>query len=241
MDAILRALETAPATRDREAPEANRARALPNEDTEDPQPDAAEVAPTPDIPRPSDDVMEILRSEAAREQAARRAEAEAQSSFESQGELDMDPPPRRASVPQTPEDPALPPRTEPPFADADEDTRLAAAGRVARPRRPRDPFPDVDEVSSQLGTTGSRELEAVFAEDDPQGARARRTGMRVGFAGMLLVTAGALVVYGQATVLSARLPALDAPLDTYVDWVNGLRIRLDQVVRDVASAVRGAT
>lgn len=239
MDAILRALDDATA-------EAPRRRGPPPAFDAEPEDDiwASEGArPRPlDAPRPPDDVMDILRSEAAREQAARRAEAEAQARFEDQGEFDMDPPPRRSRMPVD-EDLDWLPRDEPPFAGADEDTRLAAASQVAGGNQRQSRFPDIEEVSSYLGPPrGRRGQNRPPQPMDAATLRARKQhklGRKLGFSGAVAAAVLGLGIYAQSGTLASRVPALAGPISGYVNWVDGMRVQLDGAARDLARILRG--
>lgn len=195
-------------------------------------------------PRPSEDVMAILRSEAARESAARRAEAEAQAHFDEQAELDMAPPPRRAPIQADPDVPVGAPHSAPPFSNAGEDARLAAASQVAGQgdARRQSRFPSIEDVSAHLGnavqTRGKkRRVRRKLSVEELAERYSRRQGMRIGFSAVVAVSALAVVLYGQAPALAAQVPALAEPLDGYVDWINGLRVWVDRAARAAARMI----
>lgn len=243
MDAILAALDGATG----DAPP--RRRAPPPAFEEEPDDDiwATEAErPRPlDAPRPSDDVMDILRSEAEREQAVRRAEAEAQARFEDQGEFDMDPPPRRERTAIAPENPAYaqdwPTQSAPPFAGADEEARLAAASQVAGGGRER--FPNIEEVTPHLGGPRGRRTQAHPSQPmDPVTLHARkqnRLGRRLGFSGAVFAAVLGVGLYAQAGTVASQVPALSGPISGYVNWVNGMRFQLDGAARNLAQILRG--
>jgi len=200
--------------------------------TSDPVPDLGDAAPAPgtaaaaDLPRrPVDEnLMAILREEAEREAAARRAEAPPV--VETQPDLGLTPPP------------AAPPASG-----------LAAAARriaelkgqdpdrVGKPATRRDLLPDIEEINSSL--KGSDPLPDLAEEEGTAHSRAR--GFRSGFAFSLVIAVFAAAVYTAAPRISAHLPATEAPLQAYVAGVDQARLWLDGVMKAATEAVRGLT
>ena len=103
----------------------------------------------------------------------------------------------------------------------------------SRPSR-RDRLPDIADVSPTLGRAGDGG--AGDATGDMDGQR-RGSGFRLGFALALILAAIGLVLYMQADRIGAAVPALDAPLHAFRDWVNEGRIALDGLARNAAAAL----
>ena len=204
-------------------------------DATDPIPDlrdsdapAADVAATPGLPRRSVDenLMAILREEAEREAAARKAEA---ATIETQPDLGLAPPPA---------------------ASAGAGGLAAAARRIAqlkgqdpdaRPAKPtarRDLLPDIEEINSSLK---GKDPVGDLDDDHPETAAASARSFRSGFALMLVLAVFATAVYTSAPRISAHLPAAEAPLKAYVAGVDRARLWLDGMMKAATEAVRGMT
>lgn len=179
--------------------------------------DEAPVPPPPDRERPEVDaaVLGILKAEAEREIAARRADAEA---MESQPDLGLAEPDRGARQ-------AIEARTARlRGAEEEDDIRTAQVESPAR----RALLPDVEEINSTLTATSDRATSHAVDETLPSEAtEKRRSGFRMGFSLMMLATAAAILVYLFAPQLSRAVPALAPPLAAYVDWANVLRQNAD--------------
>jgi predicted Zn finger-like uncharacterized protein len=212
-----------------------------------------EVAPPPHPPEPAPApvrkqldpaVADILRQEAEAEQAARRrAQADP---LESQPELGMDldqasqddsneadlraqqARERMARMRGQDEPPAPPRRT----SDAAAETATAAAALGSR----RDLLPDIDEINSTLRSDAQRntggEADGGPGIEAPSLQRNRR-GFRRGFVTMLFIFAVFAVIYVFAPRFSAVVPALKAPLQSYVSVVDQGRSWLDTRVKDL--------
>lgn len=126
------------------------------------------------------------------------------------------------------------PQTDPEDAEQNEAANAAAASR-------RDLLPDIDEINSTLRSTSERK--PATAEDHERPSRGdaiattdtqtRRSGFRRGFLFMVLLMVLAICLYVYAPRLAAVVPALDGPLDAYVDMMNSLRLWIDAQLRDV--------
>lgn len=188
----------------------------------------AEMADTPE-PQPEpqrravdENLLAILREEAEREAAARRAESPA---VETQPDLGLAPPP-----------PSAPPAGG-----------LAAAARriaqlkgqdpdrVGKPAARRDLLPDIEEINSSLKSSDHFPDLADPATPSPA---APSRGFRSGFAFSLVAAVFATAVYTAAPRISAHLPAAKAPLQTYVAGVDQARLWLDGVMKAATQAVR---
>lgn len=169
-----------------------------------------------------DDVLAVLREEAEREAAARRAEAPP---VETQVEMDMPPPPAGG----------------PASGAARRIAQLKGQDPDAKPVPPprpgsrRELLPDIEEINSSL-----KPAEATEAEyDEPEIVAARGSAFRSGFTFMLLVAALVVAAYVMAPRLSQQMPAAAPWLESYVAGVDALRLALDQALRAATEAVRG--
>lgn len=219
--------EEAPAAAEPEAePEAAATEA------EGPAPEAE--APTPGGRRELDpDARRILREEAQREAARRRARRV--TGMETQPDLGLE------------DQPAKKRRTAPP---EDSDLELTA-GAEARPavgvpsetpqgtaRKRADPamFPDIEELNSTLTESGG-------ADGTGHGSDARRGGgsFRTGFLLMVTVAILVMALYLAAPMLADRLPALRPELAAYVGAVNSFRDAVEAVLQGAAQWIEGLT
>lgn len=189
----------------------------------EPQP-APAAPPAPPRPALSPEVAAILREEAEREQAARRAE-------------------RRPAPPPIEEQPdlGLDATVDPDIRRAEEARRRMARlrGEVAPPtaapvRPPDDPprarerLPDIDEINSSLRAATERAPAGALAEPET-GSGGR--GFRLGFSVVLLAAAAATLLYVFAGQLGQAVPALAPILDRYVAAVDDGRLWLDLTVQ----------
>lgn len=168
----------------------------------------------PAVRRPlSPSVAEILREEAAREEARRITDT----SLETQPDLGLDSPRDPADqVAQEARDRMARLKGEAaPAAIA-----AAAATTVAAARS--DMLPDIEEINSSLRSEDER---SQAAEGRPQ--TKRKSGFRRGFFTVLLIAVVALLIYMFAPQISAAVPALEPTLTTYVNTVNDARLWLD--------------
>ena len=163
-----------------------------------------EPEPAPVRPRRPLDaaVTDVLREEAAFEAQARAEEG----GLEYQDDLPLDDPPEADPVDLDPE----------------------AIATVAGSRR--DLLPDIDEINSTLRSTADRGQAATPSVQEVETVKSRRRGFRLGFGLVLLLLALAVVIYSYAGPIGDAVPALSGVLDSYVAFVNGLRIRLEDAV-----------
>ncbi|MEY4983184.1 MAG: hypothetical protein RIR62_1450 [Pseudomonadota bacterium] len=201
---------------------------------QDPEPApaaAAEPDPTPEIMPEmqrrtlDEDVLAVLREEAEREAAARRAEAPA---METQVEMEMTPPP-------------APPAGGLVAGAARRIAQMKGLDPDARPVPPprpgsrRDLLPDIEEINSSLKPAETDDADP----DGPEPVAARSGGFRSGFTFMLLVAAAVVLGYVMAPRLAEQIPAAAPALDSYVAGVDAVRLWLDGMLRAATDAVRG--
>lgn len=196
-------------------------------------PGAQDTAEAQFARRPVDPgVMSVLREEAEREQAARRAEL---AGLEMQGDLDLEPPPPSSVRRAMPADSSPTGRTVPPHS------RIGDEERALRPAPRRDLLPDIEEINSTL-QPGSASEDAAPAPDIHQlrAARVRRRqGRRIGFGLACAVFTLLTVLYTQGDRIGEAVPAFGPSLSTYVTKVESVRFWLDDVLRSAAGSQQG--
>ena len=195
----------------------------------EPLPEAVTAAtPEPQRRTLDDDILAVLREEAEREAAARRAEAPA---METQVEMDMPPaapPPAAGMI-------AGAARRIAQMKGIDPDAPPPAPPRAASRR---DLLPDIEEINSSLSPA---EDGGDGAADEPEAAAARGSAFRTGITFMLLVAAVIVAVYAMAPRLGEQIPAAAPWLESYVGAVDGARLWLDGMLRQATAIVQGLT
>ncbi|MEO1152961.1 MAG: zinc-ribbon domain-containing protein [Pseudomonadota bacterium] len=175
-----------------------------------------EPAPAADLPRREIDpeVREILREEAEREIAARKADRG--EVIETQAEMGLN----------QPAVPAATAATARLRGDPVEET-----GRADDTLR-KSMLPDVEEINSTLIATSDRP-DRLTTQQDIEETVQRRSGFRIGFATMLGLATLLIVLYLSAPALGRMIPALSPALAGYVDWANGMRLAIDGLLASV--------
>ncbi len=194
-------------------------------------------------------IADILREEAAREEAARRADTTP--TLESQGDLGLEEPTRDTQR-QTGDhaddafdddaDDMAPPAVRDPGKDRldrlqGRPVAVAVATRAAGTRS--EVFPDIEEINSTLRSSSDRGPMAVLAEEE-DAASARRSG-RAGFFAMLGLFVVLTAIYAFADDISTALPVLDSTLTAYVAVVDQGRVWLDRQLQALMGAVGGSS
>lgn len=181
------------------------------------------------------EIAEILRQEAEREQAARRAEAEA--GIETQPDLGLDQlmadeerraaearerlarlrgtPTPAAAIPT----PAPAPLTAPVPEEEEQKPEVTPSRRRL--------LPDIEEINSTLSSAPARPSDENEDEVD------RRRGFRLGFGSILLVAALLALAYAFAPEIVATVPQTEPVLAPYVAAIDDGRIWLDQRLQDL--------
>jgi hypothetical protein len=181
-----------------------------------------------------DNLMSILREEAAREAAERRAEAER--SMQVQPEL---------GLPDTQKRPSARP-SESRFAD------LSTADPSSRPEHEQEPepprtrppsrrtlLPDIEEINSTLRPGADQRT----GEDVPafREAAERRKGFGAGFLSVILLAVLLALAYAFAPRLAELVPQASGALDAYVAGVDAARLWLDMALKQATGALQGLT
>ncbi|MEM0949924.1 MAG: zinc-ribbon domain-containing protein [Pseudomonadota bacterium] len=180
--------------------------------------------PAPERERPPIDpsVLGILRAEAEREIAARRAEEAA--GIETQGDLGLD-----GSEPE-------------PVARSDTRIRTARLRGLDEDGDAQEArtaiLPDIDDINASLTATSDRGIPDTPAEVAEQ-VQKRRSGFRTGFTMVLSAVAAIILIYLFAPQIATAIPALEPALTAYVDWANGMRLALDAAMDRTATSLDG--
>ncbi|AGI65981.1 hypothetical protein OAN307_c02140 [Octadecabacter antarcticus 307] len=193
-----------------------------------PQPDpVAEPVPDPEptrkAPEPREmdaEVADILRQEAEYEQAAREADT---NTIETQPDLDLSHDPEEDYRSRQARERLARLRGEP-------ETGAAAVGAAlaqdtVAPRR--ELLPNIEEINSTLRPDANAN---ATVNDDTDTAHPRG-GFKRGFMYVVLVALIALAIYVFAPQISTAVPQFEPYLTSYVGWVDGLRILLDQQIQ----------
>lgn len=170
-------------------------------------------------------IAEILREEAELEAAQRRAES---SPMESQPDLGLD------------VAPAPPPPVSPEEQRSEEARRRMARLRgeaVPPPSAPHahrsELLPDIEEINSTLRSTAERSATRPAYQEEP--VPEKSGGFGLGFGLVTLVALVGLGVYLFADLVSANVPALAPWVALFVEWVDGVRLLLDEKARALLS------
>lgn len=202
--------------------------------------DPAEAAPLPP-PLPGarrsldDGLKRLLREEADRESAARKAEA---GGLETQPELGLDagdtgvaPPREEAGAVVEGPDADVP---EPDMAEGSEEGGRASGAR-------RDLLPDIEEINSTLRANSDRGPEEPGASADVETPAAQKRGFRRGFSVILLVAVVLALLYLYAPKIARQIPAAAGPLKSYVQTIDQGRTRLNDMMQNATRALTGGT
>ncbi len=198
---------------------------------QEPEQEPAEEAPepAPADPTPADldpTVAEILQEEANREEAARAAERGA--ALESQTEMGLDEA-AEAQREQEAQDRIAKIKGE--------EANVAAVAAAAAASR-KEMLPDIEEINSTLRSSEER---GEVVEPEPEVIEAtKKRGFRTGFLTVLLIIVLLVLLYIFAPQLIELVPALEAPLTSYVDLVNSGRLWLDGQVETLRDAMQSA-
>ncbi|MEP2922029.1 MAG: zinc-ribbon domain-containing protein [Sulfitobacter sp.] len=218
----------------------------PDEEVAPPPPPPPPPAAAPERKQLDPAVADILRQEAEAEQAARRAQTAG--GLESQPDLGMEL--------ETPEDEAdrraREARERMARLRGDEAPQVQAAGgnpeqqtaAAAALGSRRDLLPDIEEINSTLRSSSGRTgAGAADLEEPPIEAptyQRKRRGFRTGFTTVMLIFIVLAIIYIFAPRLSAAVPALEAPLNNYVQAVNSGREWLDSNLQTMLKSLDSA-
>ncbi len=172
-------------------------------------------------------VLAVLREEAAREVAARRAETPAPA-LETQTEMRLAP----AAAPAAVSNAAL--------AAHQVVSRLKGEPEApAAPRPRRDLLPAIEEINSTLRASSARPEEDVAFQVAAEAAQTARNRFGRGFLTLVLLAVILLAFYILAPEIGDRVPALAGVAAAYVTGVDAARIWLDGQIRALIGMLRG--
>ena len=212
----------------------------PERDIDDDEDDEAPPAPPPVIeaqppkPRTLDEtVLAVLREEAEREVAARRAEA-APPVMESQTEMPLAPVQDQGGMA------AAVRRIAKMRGLASDPEPVAAEPEVAPAHKSRGQmFPAIEEINSTLRATGDRgQDEDDAAVDNLPDLTRRSGGFGRGFMVLIVLAVVIVALYLMAPVIAARVPALEGTAKAYVAAVDAARVWLDVNLRTLVAWLR---
>jgi predicted Zn finger-like uncharacterized protein len=179
------------------------------------------------------EVAEILREEAAREEAARKAEAA--TGIETQPELGLEHPTERDDTDD------LRRRIEKMRAEADAmtitsiaPTPLPPAPTIGTAPSRRDLLPDIEEINSTLRSANER---GPVAEETARAEATNRRGFRFGFSLVLLLAAALATVYVFTPRIIVIVPEAAPILTTYANAVDDARLWLDLGLQQVLDVI----
>ena len=178
-----------------------------------------------------DSVLAVLREEAARETAVRRAEAPPP--MEVQTDLGLAPPPPPPVPPSV-----LAARER--FADLSspppED--LAPEDDIAvRPASRRELLPDIEEINSTLRASSEPRGDSAEAGTGASGDAERR-GFRGGFVLIILIAVLMWSAYAMAPRIVAAVPAAETAVQAYVAAVDRARLAVDAALQSASRSLR---
>lgn len=220
-------------------------------------PEAPAPARTPRRRETSSEALDIIRQEAAREARMREAEA-----LETQEEMPLDAPDdavergrqARAQIAGlTRPEPEVEGDAEPApsaMAPPPEPPRQAVAEPEPEPEEiahngsRRDLLPDIEEINSTLHPdeiSAAAEAEAALSDEAVLARGAQRTGRRVGFMLSIVIAVVAVVLYVLAPVIAERAPAMATALESYVTWVNAVRVQINDLFEGMATSLASMT
>lgn len=206
------------------------------DELDDPEDDADEGTPPPPPPqmqRPAAErkqldpsVADILRQEAEAEQEARRRrqaetlESQPDLGLEGAGDSDEDQRARQAKA-----------RMSRLRGESDRAAEAQAAAAAVGSRR--DLLPDIEEINSSLRSGNDRRAADPAPKADPyDGADTpKRRGFGTGFTVIVLIAAAMILIYAFAPQIAAMVPQVDPYLSSYVAWIDGGRLWLDQTLQ----------
>ena len=212
-----------------------------DEEVAPPPPPVAPPTPEPERRQLDPDVADILRQEAEAEfEARQRRKAEA---LESQPDLGLE---NMDDVPQAPKGPggddadqrALDAKRRMARMRGEPEPAAEAAATAAAMSSRRELLPDIEEINSTLRSDNSPsgvDADARAELGAGGGAKKQRGGFRRGFVLTVALIAILALIYAFAPEISQAVPQLDPALNSYVVWVDQLRIALDGQVQSLLS------
>jgi hypothetical protein len=177
-------------------------------------------------------VLEVLREEAAREAAVRRAEAPPP--IEVQTDLGLAPPPPPPLL-----SPSVFLAARERFADlsVSPDELTSEDDMQPLPASRRELFPDIEEINSTLRASSEPRGDESEAETETY-VGADRRGFRTGFVMMILIAVLLSLLYAMAPRIVAAVPASESAMQAYVDGVDWARLGVDAALQSAIRSLR---
>ncbi len=172
-------------------------------------------------------LMAVLREEAEREAAVRKAEAP--SAVEMQPELGLP-----AAPPVPPSVVAARER----FADLSVEAVEHEAEDAARPASRRELLPDIEEINSTLRASSEPRGDGERAAMPMVMVDEGRRGFRSGFTLMLILAAALWMAYVMSPRIVAQIPASEGAMRAYVAAVDKARISVDAALQSASESLR---
>jgi predicted Zn finger-like uncharacterized protein len=198
-----------------------------------PEPDVApipEPEPVREAPKPREmasDVTDILRQEAEYEKSAREADT---NTIETQPDLDLSHDPDEGRRRREARERLARLRGEPENANADAVSAAVGAAMTQDANAPRrELLPDIEEINSTLRPDNTANAAVNYDADTER----PRGGFKRGFMYVVIVALVALAIYVFAPQISAAVLQVEPYLTSYAEWVDGLRILLDQKLQQL--------
>ena len=179
-----------------------------------------------------DTVLEVLREEAAREAAVRRAEAPPP--IEVQTDLGLAPPPPPPLLA-----PSVFLAARERFADlsVSPDELTSEDDMQPLPASRRELFPDIEEINSTLRASSEPRGDESEAETETY-VEADRRGFRTGFVMIILIAVLLSLLYAMAPRIVAAVPASEGAMQAYVDGVDWARLGVDAALQSAIRSLR---
>jgi hypothetical protein len=173
------------------------------------------------------DVTDILRQEAEYEKSAREADT---NTIETQPDLDLSHDPDEDRRSREARERLARLRGEPENADADAVSAAVGAAMTQNANAPRrELLPDIEEINSTLRPDNTANAAVNYDADTER----PRGGFKRGFMYVVIIALVALAIYVFAPQISAAVPQVEPYLTSYAEWVDGLRILLDQKLQQL--------
>jgi predicted Zn finger-like uncharacterized protein len=189
-----------------------------------------EPEPVREAPKPREmasDVTDILRQEAEYEKSAREADT---NTIETQPDLDLSHDPDEGRRSREARERLARLRGEPENANADAVSAAVGAAMTQDANAPRrELLPDIEEINSTLRPDNTANAAVNYDADTER----PRGGFKRGFMYVVIVALVALAIYVFAPQISAAVPQVEPYLTSYAEWVDGLRILLDQKLQQL--------
>jgi predicted Zn finger-like uncharacterized protein len=189
-----------------------------------------EPEPVREAPKPREmasDVTDILRQEAEYEKSAREADT---NTIETQPDLDLSHDPDEGRRSREARERLARLRGEPENANADAVSAAVGAAMTQDANAPRrELLPDIEEINSTLRPDNTANAAVNYDADTER----PRGGFKRGFMYVVIIALVALAIYVFAPQISAAVPQVEPYLTSYAEWVDGLRILLDQKLQQL--------